>query len=74
MPAIPLQKFREVEYPLTPKSTIHHWAVQGYYHHSGPLAGKVKKEGGRWYVQVGSKDPVVESIVATVKDLLNKKS
>ena len=71
MAAIPLQKFREVEYPLTPKSTMHYWAVEGYYRNSGPLAGRVEKIGGRWYVKLSS-DHVVSNIVNDIKEFISE--
>lgn len=70
MPKIPLQKFRDREYPLTPKSTIHYWAEEGYFHNRGPLAGLVEKIGGRWYVKMSaisdSADRVVTDIIAKI--------
>jgi hypothetical protein len=68
VPSIPLQKFGEHEYPLTPKSTLNLWAKQGYFQNTGPLAGMVSRIGGRWYVQIGSEDSVVEGITSSIKE------
>jgi hypothetical protein len=72
MSAIPLQKYGEEEYPMTPKSTLHYWATTGYYKNEGPLAGRVKRMGGRWYVSIGSDDPVVDDVVNSIKSLMGK--
>jgi hypothetical protein len=68
MPSIPLQKFGQQEYPLTPKSTLNLWAKQGYFQKTGPLAGMISRIGGRWYVQIGSDDPVSEGIIHGIRE------
>jgi len=68
MPSIPLQKFGEQEYPLTPKSTLNLWAKQGYFQNAGPLAGLIKRNGGRWYVQIGSDDHVAKGIIHSIRE------
>ena len=70
MAKIPLQKYREIEYPLTPKSTIHLWAQEAYFKNNGPLAGMISRVGGRWYVEI-IPDEVVSGIKATIKKLFN---
>ena len=72
-PAIPLQKYREFYFPLTPKSTINLWAKQGYFQNKGPFAGKVTKYGGRWYVETVT-DPVTKKIVKSIKDLFGQEN
>lgn len=63
---IPLREYMKTEYPLTKKATAHYWAVQGYYNNAGPLAGKISKEGGRWYVKI-SQDTTVNQILESIK-------
>jgi hypothetical protein len=69
MPAIPLKKYIEIEYPMTPKSTYEYWATLAFYHNKGPLAGMVKRVSGRWYVTL-SRDEVVSNIINSVKELV----
>jgi hypothetical protein len=40
---IPLYRYGEIEFPLTPKSTLNFWAVQGFYHEKGPFSNTVTK-------------------------------
>jgi len=68
MPSIPLQKFGEEEYPMTPKSTLNYWAKLGYYRNEGILAGMVTRIGGRWYVEIGSGDFVTEEIIHSIRE------
>ncbi len=74
MPSIPLQKYRDFEFPLTPNSTMNLWAKQAYYNNTGPLKGRVEKVGGRWYVEIGSNDPVVEGILENIKNMNNQRN
>ena len=69
MALIPLQKFREIEYPLTPRSTMQLWAEQAYYKNFGPLAGRIQRNGGRWYISI-SEDNVVSAIKEKIKELM----
>lgn len=69
MAEIPLQKFREIEYPMTPKSTVHFWATEAYFKNRGPLAGRIKKILGRWYVATSNDDTVVEEILKNIRTL-----
>ena len=70
MPAISLRKYIEVEYPLTSKSTYTYWANQALYQGRGPLAGKVKRVGGRWYIEL-NRDKVVSGIVEDIKSQID---
>ncbi len=70
MAKIPLYKFAQKEYPLTPKSTINYWAILAYEKKQGPLANMVERIGGRWYVNLPG-DPVTERILTQVRDLLH---
>jgi hypothetical protein len=70
MPKIPLQKFAQKEFPMTPRSTVHHWAKQAQDNKEGPLAGMIERVGGRWYVNVG--DPTTDKIVSEVKALVER--
>lgn len=56
---------------MTPKSTIHFWATEAYFHNRGPLAGRVKKIFGRWYVSISSDDNVAQNIIDNIKKLAN---
>lgn len=67
MSAIPLQKFRGMEFPLTPKSTVHLWVEMAFYKSKGPLAGRVRRVGGRWYVTVTE-----DNVADQVKEQLEK--
>lgn len=67
MPAIPLRKYAKEEYPLTPKSTLHYWAAEAFYHNRGIFAGKIKRAGKRWYY-ILSTDPIVDKIVAEIRN------
>jgi hypothetical protein len=70
MATIPLQKYCDIEFPLTPKSTRHLWAEMGFYRNEGPLAGKIRRIGGRWYVEMASDDVVVEGILNHVRAVI----
>lgn len=69
MAMIPLQKFGEMEFPVTPKSTLNLWAVEGFFRDKGVLAGRIKRIGGRWYVVITS-DAVVENAIGQIKNLI----
>ena len=70
MANIPLYKYGGIEFPLTPKSTLNFWAVQGFYFKKGPFSGIVKKIGGRWYINVGPSDATIEKIVSQIEVLV----
>jgi hypothetical protein len=71
MSSIPLQKFREIAFPLTPKSTMNFWAKLAYFRNEGPLAGRISKIRGRWYVQI-SEDCVVNGIKEQIRESLSQ--
>jgi len=54
---------------MTPKSTIHYWATQAYYHNRGPFAGKIDRVGGRWYYVI-EEDEVVKEAISQIKTIL----
>jgi hypothetical protein len=67
---IPLYKYGEIEFPLTPKSTLNFWAVQGFYHKKGPFSNAVTKIGGRWYIKTGPSDVTVGRIIDEIETLV----
>ena len=66
MAKIPLQRFAGIEFPMTAKSTLHLWAVQGYWQNRGPFAGRITRVGGRWYILETDHGKAVDSIVADI--------
>lgn len=70
MTNIPLNKFREISFPLTPKSTMNLWALQAFYQNRGPLAGRVRKYGKRWYVIINNDS--VENVVENIKLIVSE--
>ncbi len=73
MAKIPLQKWAELNYPMTSKSTINYWAGRGFWGDTNsPLCGKVSRIGGRWYVDDDESDHLVDSIVSDVVELSRK--
>ncbi len=71
MAEIPLYKYANIYYPLTPKSTINLWAQEGFYKQKGELAGKIRKIGGRWYVTIVH-DTVVNNIIEDIKAIMKE--
>ena len=69
MALIPLHIHAKQEYPLTPKSTVHYWATQAFYHDKGPFKGKIRRVGRRWYISL-EEDPVVMRTINIAKEIL----
>jgi hypothetical protein len=71
---IPLQKWREREYPLTAKATIHLWVTQGFFKGKGILANKVTRIGGRWYIDIDTPEKsVADEIIEKIMKLKQQK-